>query len=211
MLMDAVWDGVQNNNALTLLQRLRETCDSAELIDPERKDSQKVEELLSLLDDEVKTLGRQALVFTQWTRMGEILVRELTAAGHKPAFLHGGIRTQDRPALVESFQQGRDRILISTDAGGTGLNLQAASLVVNYDLPFNPAKLSQRVARAHRMGQTGTVVVVNLLSRSTVEEKLVRILSEKRELFQDVFGDISDLSQASSQQLNIRELLRELV
>ena len=61
------------------------------------------------------------------------------------------------------------------------------------------------------MGQTGTVVVVNLLSRSTVEEKLVRILNEKRELFQDVFGDISDLSQASGQQLNIRDLLRELV
>jgi SNF2 family DNA or RNA helicase len=211
MLMEAVWDGVQNTSALTLLQRLREACDSAELLDPERKDSQKVEELLSLLDDEVKTLGRQALVFTQWTRMGEILLRELTAAGHKPAFLHGGIPTTQRPALVERFQQGRDRILISTDAGGTGLNLQAASLVVNYDLPFNPAKLSQRVARAHRIGQTSTVVVVNLLSRNTVEEKLVRILNEKRELFQDVFGDISDLAQGSGQQLNIRELLRELV
>jgi SNF2 family DNA or RNA helicase len=211
MLMQSVWDGVQSNNALTVLQRLRETCDSAELIDPERKDSQKVEELLSLLDDEVKTLGRQALVFTQWTRMGEILVRELNAAGFKPAFLHGGIPSTQRPAMVERFQQGRDSILISTDAGGTGLNLQAASLVVNYDLPFNPAKLSQRVARAHRLGQTGTVIVVNLLSRNTVEEKLVRILAEKRELFQDVFGDISDLSQAGGQQLNIRELLRELV
>jgi SNF2 family DNA or RNA helicase len=67
------------------------------------------------------------------------------------------------------------------------------------------------VARAHRIGQKSTVIVVNLLSRNTVEEKLVRILSEKRELFQDVFGDISDLAQASGQQLNIRELLRELV
>jgi superfamily II DNA or RNA helicase/REP element-mobilizing transposase RayT len=211
MLAQHVWDGVQTNNALTVLQRLRETCDTAELIDPELRDSQKLEELLSLLEDEVRTLGRQALIFTQWTRMGEILMRELKQAKFAPAFLHGGVPANQRPEMVRRFQDGRDRILVSTDAGGTGLNLQAASLVVNYDLPFNPAKLSQRIARAHRLGQTGSVVVVNLLSRGTVEEKMVRILSEKRELFQDVFGEISDQSQIKGQQLNIRELLREVV
>ena len=130
----------------------------------------------------------------------------------RPGFLHGGVDSKGRSELTERFQGGKSRILISTDAGGTGLNLQAASLVVNFDLPFNPAKLAQRVARAHRMGQSGSVVVINLLCRNTVEEKLVKMLKDKQGLFDEVFGDISDPSQAKpSAQLSLRELLKELV
>lgn len=214
LLSDQAWDAVSSNNALTLLQRLRETCDSPELIDPTYTDSQKLTELKALLEEQVGALDRQVLVFTQWTRMGEILLRELGSAGYSPGFLHGGVPVKQRQELVQRFQDGRDRVLISTDAGGTGLNLQAASLVVNYDLPFNPAKLAQRIARAHRIGQKQTVFAVNLLCRATVEEKLLRILKEKQELFEDVFGDISDPQQARpaiGYQRSLRELLAVLL
>jgi superfamily II DNA or RNA helicase len=214
LLSDTAWDAARTNNALTLLQRLREVCDSPELIDPAFKDSQKLCEVLALLEDEVGALDRQVLVFTQWTRMGEILKRELERAGYNPGFLHGGLNAEKRQEVIERFQHGLDRVLISTDAGGTGLNLQAASLVVNYDLPFNPAKLAQRVARAHRLGQKQTVFVANLLCRATVEEKLLRILREKQALFDDVFGDISDpaLPRAGiAHQRSLREILAEVL
>ena len=214
LLSESVWDAVKSNNAMTLLQRLREVCDTPELLDPELTDSQKLSELMARIEDEVGSLDRQVIIFTQWTRMGNILVRELSKAGYQPSFLHGGLKAQERARLVERFQQGADRVFISTDAGGTGLNLQGASMVVNYDLPFNPAKLNQRIARAHRMGQQQVVMVLNLLCRGTVERQLVKILKEKQNLFDDVFGDISDPDQPRAvgpQQRTLRELMRELL
>ncbi|MCH7471451.1 DEAD/DEAH box helicase [bacterium] len=213
VLSAEAWDLAKANNALTLVQRLREVCDTPELIDPEHRESQKLAELLAILEDEVGVLDRQVIIFTQWTRMGKILVRELGQAGYSPSFLHGGLKARERQELVARFAEGKDRVFISTDAGGLGLNLQAASLVVNFDLPFNPAKLNQRIARAHRMGQERTVFVINLLCRATIEERLLRILKKKQELFDDVFGDITDPSQArlSGKQLSMRELLSELI
>jgi SNF2 family DNA or RNA helicase len=212
VLSQDVWDSVAANNALTALQRLREVCDTPELIDPQQRESQKLGELKALLAEQVGLLDRQVLIFTQWTRMGEILVRELHAAGFEPLFLHGGVPAPQRQGLVQRFQDGSGRILISTDAGGTGLNLQAASLVVNYDLPFNPAKLKQRIARAHRLGQKQTVFAVNMLCRNTVETKLWQLLQTKQQLFDDVFGEISDPGQrTAAPQRSLRELLWELV
>ncbi|MCB1221917.1 DEAD/DEAH box helicase [bacterium] len=214
MLSQEAWDSTHTQNAMVLLQRLREVCDSPELIDPQYTSSQKLNELEAILEDEVGTLDRQVIIFTQWTRMGEIILRLLTKAGYSCAFLHGGLKAEERQQLVERFQRGDDRIFISTDAGGTGLNLQSASMVINYDLPFNPAKLDQRIARAHRLGQKQTVFVVNMICRNTVEERLVRILSEKKSLFDDVFGNISDprnISGASMSPRSMRELLTELI
>lgn len=214
MLSQEAWDSTHTQNAMVLLQRLREVCDSPELIDPQYRSSQKLIELLAILDDEVGALDRQVIIFTQWTRMGQIILRELQAANYSCSFLHGGLKAQERQRLVDRFQAGEDRIFISTDAGGTGLNLQNASLVVNYDLPFNPAKLDQRISRAHRLGQKQTVFVVNMICRNTVEERLIRILLEKKSLFDEVFGNISDprnISGATMSPRSMRELLKELI
>ena len=214
LLSDSAWDAVKTNNAMTLLQRLREVCDTPELIDKEQTESQKLTELIARIEDEVASLDRQVIVFTQWTRMGEIIMRELKAKDLSAAFLHGGLKAAERAALVDRFQSGRARVFVSTDAGGTGLNLQSASMVINYDLPFNPAKLNQRIARAHRLGQEQTVFVLNLLCRGTVEHKLVKILEEKQNLFDDIFGDISDpdnVRPQSGQQRSFRELMGELL
>ena len=217
LLSEAAWDNAATNNAMVLLQRLREVCDTPELIDPQHTASHKLDELRTIIDDQVQSLDRQVIIFTQWTRMGEIIKRELGAIGLALSFLHGGLKPAERQQLVERFQSGKDRVFISTDAGGTGLNLQAASLVVNYDLPFNPAKLSQRIARAHRLGQKSTVFAVNLLCRRTVEERLLGMLREKQALFDDVFGGISDPDHAAltlsgaGQQRSLREMLSQLI
>ncbi len=140
-----------------------------------------------LLREQAEMRGGQAIVFTQWTRMAELLEEELREAGLPCVYLHGGVEAGKRAKMVEDFRLGKYRVFLSTDAGGVGLNLQAASLIINFDLPFNPAKVEQRTGRAHRIGQTEPVLVVNLLMSRSVEENLVRVLERRQELFARVF------------------------
>lgn len=100
-----------------------------------------------------------------------------------------GSRTADmKAALVEHFQNHAD-ILVSTEAGGEGINLQFCSLLINYDLPWNPQKVEQRIGRIHRYGQKHDVVIVNFVNRKNdADNRVFRLLSEKLELFEGVFG-----------------------
>ncbi len=190
-VMDALtweeWRELDVKNLLVQLGRLREICDSLRIHFPDRKPSPKERELLVLLREQAEMRGGQAIVFTQWTRMAELLEEELREAGLPCVYLHGGVEAGKRAKMVEDFRLGKYRVFLSTDAGGVGLNLQAASLIINFDLPFNPAKVEQRTGRAHRIGQTEPVLVVNLLMSRSVEENLVRVLERRQELFARVF------------------------
>jgi len=109
-----------------------------------------------------------------------VTVRQLADARSTGAELTGDVPTPKRGALIEQFSDDpRCKVFLSTDAGGVGLNLQAASMVVNLDLPWNPAVLDQRIARAHRHGQLHTVNVVNLIAKGTIEERMLDTLSAK--------------------------------
>jgi hypothetical protein len=103
-------------------------------------------------------------------------------------------------------------VFLSTDAGGTGLNLQAADTVINLDLPWNPAVLEQRIARVHRMGQHRPVQVINLIARGTIEERVLKALQRKRTLFEGLFEGTSDevAFEALGQQTFL-EAVQELV
>ncbi len=104
---------------------------------------------------------------------------------------------------MHSFtEQAGYRVLASTDAGQFGLNLQAADVVVNYDLPWNPARLLQRIARLHRIGQTNKVLAVNFVVKGTIEEHVREVLERKRELFREV--TVSDMTE--SEELTLDEL-----
>src|SRR5213076_1698305 len=97
--------------------------------------------------------------------------------------LDGSVPQKKRPELVHEFQTSADcKLFLTTNAGSTGLNLQAANTVINVDLPWNPAVLEQRIGRAHRMGQTQPVQVYVLVTEGTIEENLLATLSAKREL-----------------------------
>jgi len=182
------WRELDVKNLLVQLMRLREICDSPRMHFPEKKPSPKERELIVVLKEQVEQRNGQAIVFTQWTRMAELLEEEIKEAGLAVAYLHGGVDVARRAELVDEFQRGKYHVFLSTDAGGLGLNLQAASLIVNFDLPFNPAKVEQRVGRAHRLGQEEPVNVLNLLMSRSVEEGLVRILARRQKLFEDIFS-----------------------
>jgi superfamily II DNA or RNA helicase len=147
--------------------------------------SGKLARLTEMLE-EALAAGDKALVFTQFREMGDRLVAHLEAAlGREIAFLHGGTPKAARDALVQRFQDEPDGprvFVLSVKAGGTGLNLTAANHVFHYDRWWNPAVEDQATDRAHRIGQKRAVQVHKLLCAGTVEEKIDRLLEQKRAL-----------------------------
>ena len=170
------------------LQNMRMACNSTFLLDHETDHGHKADELLTLLDEWLEDPAAKVVVFSQWLGTHEIIRRRLA---HRPwghVLFHGGVPGEQRGALVERFHNDADcRIFLSTDAGGVGLNLQhAAALVVNMDLPWNPAVLEQRIGRVHRMGQARGVQVVNLIGQGSIEEGMLGVLAFKKSLFAGV-------------------------
>jgi SNF2-related domain/SNF2 Helicase protein/Helicase conserved C-terminal domain len=136
--------------------------------------------------------GDRALVFTQYRVMGDLLVRHLTSTLGLPAipFLHGGVTRARRDTMVAVFQDGSGPplMVVSLKAGGTGLNLTAATHVVHYDRWWNPAVEDQATDRAYRIGQTRTVNVHKLVTGGTLEERIATLLDDKRTLADAVVG-----------------------
>src|SRR4051794_19323233 len=120
---------------------------------------------------------------------------------------------KDRKAVLETFHADPAcRVFLSTDAGGTGLNLQVADTVVNLELPWNPAVLEQRIARVHRMGQSRPVRVVNFVTRGTIEEKVLRTIEAKQGLFSGVFeGDADEIPFEAVKTGGFLDSMQELV
>ena len=142
---------------------------------------------LAYLDDLFETLfeedGRKVIVFSEWTTMLDLVEKLLRKRNLPFVRLDGSIPQKDRPALVERFQNDPEcKLFLSTNAGSTGLNLQSANTVINVDLPWNPAVLEQRIARAHRMGQLQPVQVYILVTEQTIEENLLRTIAAKKDL-----------------------------
>src|SRR2546425_2218365 len=165
------------------LQNMRMSCNSTYLLNQETDHGVKADELAALLDDLFAEPKAKAVVFSQWTRTHDIVIRRLEARGLDYVSFHGGVPSDKRPPLVERFRDDPAcRVFLSTDAGSTGLNLQHASTLVNMDLPWNPAILEQRIARIHRLGQTRRVQVINFEAKGTIEEGMLSVLAFKRSL-----------------------------
>src|SRR5947208_14363478 len=146
--------GTDQRRMMIALQNMQMSCNSTYLLDQETDHGVKADELAALLDELFAEPEAKAVVFSQWTRTHDIVIRRLEARGIGYVSFHGGVPSDKRPALIEQFRgDPACRVFLSTDAGSTGLNLQHASTVVNMDLPWNPAVLEQRIARGHRLGQ----------------------------------------------------------
>jgi SNF2 family DNA or RNA helicase len=169
------------------LQNMRMSCDSTYLLDHETDFGVKADELATLLDEVLEQPGSKAVIFSQWLRMHELLVRRIEKKPFDHVLFHGGIAGSHRKGLVDRFREDdRCRAFLATDAGGVGLNLQHASVVVNMDLPWNPAVLEQRIGRVHRLGQRLPVRVVNFVAQGTIEEGMLSVLQFKKSLFAGV-------------------------
>lgn len=148
------------------------------------EDSGKASLLLDILNN-INESGEKALIFTQYTEMGNLLTKIINDKfGISPLFLHGSLNRKKRDEIVESFQSEKsERIMIlSLKAGGTGLNLTAATNVIHYDLWWNPAVEAQATDRAFRIGQKKNVMVYRFITKGTFEEKIDKMIKDKKEL-----------------------------
>jgi len=142
----------------------------------------------------------KVLIFTEFVATQEMLRGFLADRGFRVACLNGSMDMNERLRAQEAFA-GECRILVSTDAGGEGLNLQFCHVVVNFDIPWNPMRLEQRIGRVDRIGQTRTVRAINLVLEGSVEHRVQEVLEEKlatilREFGVDKTGDVLDSAQA---------------
>jgi SNF2 family DNA or RNA helicase len=125
--------------------------------------------------------------------MTHLAGEELRKLGIGFVSLHGGVPSRKRGALIEKFRNDPAcKVFLSTDAGGVGLNLQAASVVVNFEPPWNPARLEQRIGRVHRLGQSRPVHVIHMLTEKSIEERVWETLALKKSLFAGVFDSPTD-------------------
>lgn len=178
------------------LQNMRMSCNSTYLLDQQTDHGVKADELTALLEQLLATPEAKAVVFSQWTRTHDIVIRRLEARGIGYVSFHGGVPSEKRPELISRFREDPAcRVFLSTDAGSTGLNLQHASTLVNMDLPWNPAVLEQRIARVHRLGQARPVQVINFVAKGSIEEGMLSVLAFKRSLSEGILdggnGEIS--------------------
>ena len=146
-------------------------------------DESKFEKLREVLEDPLYA-GDKWLIFSEHRDTVDFLVRRIEGLGHsgQVAIIHGGMRWPEREEQVERFRQPDGaRFLVATDAAGEGINLQFCHLMVNYDIPWNPARLEQRMGRIHRYGQKRDVRVVNLVAGGTHEGRVLKVLLDKLE------------------------------
>ncbi len=174
---------------------MRMICDTPAILDPECRVCPKLEELEGVLEELLEDGKSKIVVFSEWVRMLD-LVRELAAEmGVDCAWHTGEVPQLRRRAEIARFRQDPAcRLFLTSDAGATGLNLQAASCVVNLDLPWNPAKLEQRIGRVWRKGQTQAVTAVNFVTEDSIEHSILHLLAHKQTLADGVLDGIGDFS-----------------
>lgn len=179
----------------------RMAADSTKLVDKQSEGySTKLQTLDELFEQLFVDGDHKAVLFSEWTGMLNLIEPLLKKRRVPFVRLEGKIPQSKRQQLVNDFQTNpKCKVFLSTNAGSTGLNLQAADTIINVDLPWNPAVLEQRIARAHRMGQKRPVNVYILVTQETLEEQLLTTIGQKKELAMAALDYESELSEVNLQ------------
>ena len=184
---------IDRKKLLQFLSMMRMVCDSTYILDQKSRYDTKVTETMSILQSVFDNGDEKVVIFSQWERMTRLIAYELDKMGVGYEYLHGGVPSAKRRDLIINFTDDPDsRVFLSTDAGSTGLNLQAGSIMINLDLPWNPAVLEQRIARIYRLGQERNVQVINLVAKDTIEEGMLGKLRFKTAMFEGVLDNGED-------------------
>ena len=178
-----------------LLAKMRMVCDSTYLVDEKTNVSPKMVELEEILINQfdLQNSSRKVIIFSEWVKVHKLIGRFLRE--HKIGFveLSGKVPVKLRGELIKKFENNPEcKVFLSTEAGGAGLNLQVADTLINFELPWNPAKKNQRIGRIDRLGQkSGNLTIYNLITRDSIEEQIASGLLVKQNLFEGVLNDTS--------------------
>lgn len=198
----------EEKEAIVALIRCRQYCNFPATIGID-KPSAKFNKLVETLDTVVKENKHKAIIFSQYKETTDLLVSELESK-YNLLYLHGGIGALKRVDMCKDFNDETKgyEIIIMTDAGSTGINLQSASYVIMYDDNYSPAIMQQRWDRAHRIGQKNTVNVIRFICKDTIEERVRSVLDKKLEVNSQVLDE--DYSEFSVGSFSNKELLKLL-
>lgn len=175
---------------------MRMLCDTQFILDKETRISPKLDELAIIFEDALQDPETKIIVFSEWIGMLTLIRDHLEDKKIGYAWHTGSVPQKKRRVEIKAFKEDPDcRIFLCTESGGSGLNLQNASIVINVDLPWNPAKLEQRIARAWRKGQTRPVQVINLIAEGFIEHGMLSTLAMKQELSDGVLDGLGDFTE----------------
>ncbi len=178
-----------------ILTSMRMVCDSSYLVDKESNYSPKLDELQNILLEKLDIINRKkkVIIFSEWKTMLKLIGRMLTSNNIGYTTLSGDVPVKKRGNLIEEFKNNPDcLVFLSTEAGGSGLNLQFTDTVINFDLPWNPAKKNQRIGRINRIGQkSDSITAINLVALHSIESRIADGIVLKQELFDAVLNDAS--------------------
>ena len=168
---------------LQLLTKLRQICiDPSIIFENYKGDSAKIDELLRIVE-ETKANGHKMLIFTTYKKALDLIIPKLNNIGISSYYINGSVSSKKRMELVEKFNHDdTDVFIITLKAGGTGLNLTSATVVIHLDLWWNPQVENQATDRTHRIGQKNTVEVIRLITKGTIEERILELQNKKRKL-----------------------------
>ena len=200
----------EQDKLLRHLNMMRMVCDTNYILNPDHRACPKLAELEKILEECRDNPDVKVIVFSEWERMLELTRGLCQRLKLGFAWHTGTVPQKRRRAEINAFKADPlCRVFLSTDSGASGLNLQNASVVINCDLPWNPAKLEQRIARAWRKHQTRPVTVINLVSEKTIEHRMLDTLSHKQALADGVLdrkGDLKEIRLQSGRQAFLAKL-----
>jgi superfamily II DNA or RNA helicase len=185
----------ERQRLLILLNEMRMSCDSTFVLDQdlEHRHDTKIDELMGILEECLADPEQKIVVFSQWERMTRLVALGLDERKIGYRSLSGDVPSAKRAELFDTFNGDPEcRVFLSTDAGSTGLNLQSASILINLDLPWNPAVREQRIGRIHRIGQKRNITVLDFVSIDTIESRMLDLLAFKSDLARGILDSGED-------------------
>ncbi len=199
---------------MLLLTSMRMVADSTFLIDKETNISPKLVELKHILTEKIDIHKecKKILIFSEWINMLKLIEEMLMEIGVGYTVLTGKVPVKKRHKLIEEFETNDDcKVFLSTESGGTGLNLQVADTVINFELPWNPAKKNQRIGRINRIGQKNeTLTVINLISIPSIELSIAAGLELKQNLFEGVLNEDNKVDTIDFSDKGRAQFIKEL-
>ncbi|MBN2434361.1 MAG: DEAD/DEAH box helicase [Spirochaetes bacterium] len=180
----------ERQKLLINLNCMRMVCDSTYILNQHTNYGHKIAEVTALIEELTENPGNKVVVFSQWKRMFELVIRELQKRGIAYEYLNGDLSASERKTIIDRFTEDPDtKVFLSTDAGGVGVNLQTANILINIDLPWNPAVLEQRIGRIFRLGQKKHINVFNFIAKGSIEHRILYLLDFKRTVFTGVIEE----------------------
>ncbi|MGG4494387.1 DEAD/DEAH box helicase [Brevibacillus reuszeri] len=225
--------GIGGFNSLALITLQREVCSSKEAAfmtlynmhqrmaegSPLREQILNLVEMIKKIDTHSKAaktveliqqMNDKVIIFTEYRATQNYLQKYLHDHGITSVPFRGGFKRSKKDWMTDLFQN-RAQVLIATEAGGEGINLQFCNQVINYDLPWNPMRVEQRIGRVHRLGQKRDVHIYNMSTVGTIEENILRLLYEKIDLFEMVIGELDDIVERLSLSQSLEENLIQII